>query len=84
MIAEIWVQCQLLKSEDGVGTGVRRNLWLALRHLGCSRLRPNAVAAAVRCYIRAAYWFSASTSLRESFAGIRLIDSSFSRPPWGP
>lgn len=52
---------------------------------GCSRLRPNATAYAVGCYIAAAYWFTASTSfanpavaiarsLSDTFAGIRPID----------
>lgn len=52
---------------------------------GCSRRRPESVAAAVACYITAAYWFTASTSFAnpavtlaraatDSFAGIRATD----------
>jgi glycerol uptake facilitator-like aquaporin len=52
---------------------------------GCSRLRSNAVAFAVGCYIVAAYWFTASTSfanpavtiarsLTDTFSGIRPAD----------
>jgi glycerol uptake facilitator-like aquaporin len=55
---------------------------------GCSRLRSNAVAFAVGCYITAAYWFTASTSfanpavtfarsLTDTFSGIRPADA-----PW--
>ena len=54
--------------------------------LHCSRLRPDAVAAAVACYIGAAYWFTASTSfanpavtmarsLTDTFSGIRPVDA---------
>jgi glycerol uptake facilitator-like aquaporin len=54
--------------------------------LGCTRLRPNAVPAAVGLYITAAYWFTASTSfanpavtlaraLTDTFSGIRPIDT---------
>lgn len=54
--------------------------------LNCARYRPDAIAAAVGCYIAAAYWFTASTSfanpavtvarcLTDSFSGIRLIDA---------
>jgi glycerol uptake facilitator-like aquaporin len=53
---------------------------------GCSRLRSNAVAFAVGCYITAAYWFTASTSfanpavtfarsLTDTFSGIRPQDA---------
>jgi glycerol uptake facilitator-like aquaporin len=52
---------------------------------GCSRSRPNAVPFAVGSYIKAAYWFTASTSfansavtiarsLSDTFAGIRPVD----------
>jgi glycerol uptake facilitator-like aquaporin len=52
---------------------------------GCSRARPQAVPAAVACYIASAYWFTASTSfanpavtlarsLTDTFAGIRPAD----------
>ena len=52
---------------------------------GCVRLRPEAVAYAVACYITAAYWFTSSTSFAnpavtlarsasDTFAGIRPSD----------
>lgn len=54
---------------------------------GCLRFKPDAVPYAVGLFIMSAYWFTASTSfanpaaaiarsLTDTFAGIRLIDSS--------
>ncbi|NWG45575.1 MAG: aquaporin family protein [Alphaproteobacteria bacterium] len=56
--------------------------------LGCLKVRPSAVPAAVGAYIAAAYWFTASTSfanpavtiaraVTDSFSGIRPADVPF-------
>lgn len=96
-IAGVWAahamfELPLLQLSDTVRTGVGQwtaefiaTFGLVLTILGTSKVRPNAVAAAVALYIVAAYWFTASTSfanpaitiarsLSDSFAGIAPLD----------
>lgn len=77
------------KVREGFGQGVSEiaaTFGLVLTILGCSRFRPDAVAAAVGLYITAGHWFTASTSfanpavtvartMTNTFAGIKPADA---------